>query len=180
MQSWPRQLLLCLMLPLVACASRRGPATVASRTACENPHAIVVGTGHPLTRDDLTALRDSLVRSDLLAPTDSAQPVASGVAPRLENQRDIEKLLTANYPSDLRVPGTKSVVLVALLIDADGHVARTRVAQSSGSVRLDSGAMNVVRAMSFAPALYEGCRVRAGVRLPIVFATAAGTRVSGR
>ncbi len=180
MQSWPRQLLLCLVLPLVACASRRGPASVASRTACENRHAIVVGTGQALTTDGLTALRDSLVRSDLLAPTDSAQPVASRVAPELLNRSNIERLLVANYPRELRVPGTKSVVLVGLLIDANGHVAKTRVAQSSGIVQLDSGALNVVRAMTFAPALYEGCRVRAGVKLPIVFATGADTKVSGR
>ncbi len=180
MQSWPRQLLLCLMLPLGACASRRGPASVASRTACENPHAIVVGTGQPLTRDGLTALRDSLVRSDLLAPSDSAQPVASRVAPELLNRSSVERLLVANYPRDLRVPGSKSIVLVALLIDADGHVAKTRVAQSSGEPRLDTGAVHVVQAMTFAPALYEGCRVRAGVKLPIVFATGAAARISGR
>ncbi|MBS0373209.1 MAG: TonB family protein [Proteobacteria bacterium] len=56
------------------------------------------------------------------------------------------------YPASARRLGEEGVVVVRVLVGADGHAAVVDVATSSGSPRLDSAALAAVRRWTFQPA----------------------------
>lgn len=69
--------------------------------------------------------------------------------------RDVQGALDAIervYPEQLRTQGVGGEVQLAMLIDTTGIVASTRIANTSGSVHLDSAAVEASQWFRFSPA----------------------------
>lgn len=91
------------------------------------------------------------------------------VAPALQNNADVVRALTREYPTVLRDSGIGGTVTVWFFIDENGRVLQTRVDQSSGYQQLDDAALKVADVMRFSPALNRENRVQVWVSLPITF-----------
>lgn len=74
------------------------------------------------------------------------------------------------YPLDARRAHDQGTVVLALLLAADGTVARIDIAKSSGHPRLDQAALAAVRQWRWKPTLRDGqpTQVRGTVRIPFV------------
>jgi protein TonB len=72
-----------------------------------------------------------------------------------------------NYPLQAFQEGIEGTVLVEILIDAEGRVARSRVVESVPG--LDEAALAAVREWRFIPARKEGKAVPALAHVPVSF-----------
>ncbi len=93
------------------------------------------------------------------------------VRPELKNRPEVSAALEKFYPPLLRDAGIGGTVNVWFFIDANGHVQKTLVQQSSGHDALDKAAIQVADIMRFSPALNRDKKVPVWVTLPIVFRT---------
>jgi len=75
------------------------------------------------------------------------------VPPQLLNRAEVERRLLGAYPARLRGSGIDGFLLVWAYVDEHGDVTRALIRTSSGHPAMDSAAIEVVRAMEFAPAL---------------------------
>lgn len=91
------------------------------------------------------------------------------VPPRILNADEITIALQRDYPPLLRDAGIGGTVRVYFFIDAEGQVKDVRVDKSSGHQALDEAALNVGRAMRFAPAMNKKEKVPVWVSFPITF-----------
>ncbi len=91
------------------------------------------------------------------------------VRPELLNRPQVLRALQRLYPPMLRDAGVTGDVLVWVLVDEDGKVARTQIKQSSGLPAFDEAALAVAAQMRFSPALNRDVRVKVWVALPIRF-----------
>ena len=75
------------------------------------------------------------------------------------------------YPDDIREAGIDGVVHVLFVVDTFGHVSHIKIERSSGSKKLDSEAIRLVKKMDkhFKPARMNGKPVKAYARLPLIF-----------
>jgi protein TonB len=75
------------------------------------------------------------------------------------------------YPRALWRRGVEGTVILRLVVDSTGLVPAdsARIAESSGSARLDSAALAAVPRLRFAPALRGGRAVAAAVLQPMEF-----------
>lgn len=73
------------------------------------------------------------------------------------------------YPLASRRLGESGEVRLRVEIDAEGHTRQLRVAQSSGSPRLDDAALAAVRAARFAPYTDNGVPLAVWTVVPIAF-----------
>ncbi|HEU4697735.1 MAG TPA: energy transducer TonB [Gemmatimonadales bacterium] len=75
------------------------------------------------------------------------------------------------YPRALWRRGVEGTVVLRLVVDSTGAVPAdsARVAESSGSARLDSAALAAAPRLRFAPALRQGRPVAAAVLQPVEF-----------
>jgi protein TonB len=82
-----------------------------------------------------------------------------------------------DYPPDLYEQGVEGEVRLRLYVDATGrvHPESTRVAESSGSPRLDSAAVSGAALLRFAPARRHGEPVGLAFYQPVVFRRGAGS-----
>jgi protein TonB len=71
------------------------------------------------------------------------------------------------YPQDAFIKKIEGTVVVEVLIDSTGHVARTRVIQSVPA--LDAAAIQTVNQWVFAPAVKHGRPVATIVHVPVTF-----------
>ncbi len=71
------------------------------------------------------------------------------------------------YPADAFVRKVEGVVIVEFVIDATGHVVRTRIIQSIPM--LDAAALETVRTWEFTPALKHGRPVATAAQAPVTF-----------
>jgi len=71
------------------------------------------------------------------------------------------------YPAEARARKIEGTVVVELLIDTEGRVARSRVIQSVPG--LDEAALACVQTWRFAPAVKHGQRVPTIAHAPIAF-----------
>ena len=75
------------------------------------------------------------------------------------------------YPERARRDNQQGTVLLRVLVEADGSVARVEVAQSSGFDALDRAAAETVRTRwRFVPARRDGANAASWVLVPIRFA----------
>ena len=75
------------------------------------------------------------------------------------------------YPERARRDNQQGTVLLRVLVEADGSVARVEVAQSSGFDALDRAAADTVRTRwRFVPAHRDGANAASWVLVPIRFA----------
>ena len=65
--------------------------------------------------------------------------------------------------------GERGVVLLKVMVDAQGRPERVRVIQRSGSRALDRAAMEAVQQWRFQPAVSAGQPVAGEVEIPIEF-----------
>ncbi len=73
------------------------------------------------------------------------------------------------YPWVARLRGWEGVVVLQVMVKADGRVERVGVAQSSGYALLDRAALEAVERWMFAPATRYGRSVPSEVELPVRF-----------
>lgn len=78
------------------------------------------------------------------------------------------------YPLIARRRGMEGVVLLRVLVAADGRVAEVEIAQGSGFAVLDQSALEAVRGWRFRPGSRGGRPVEARVEVPIRFSLSGG------
>jgi TonB family protein len=93
------------------------------------------------------------------------------IKPELVNRDVVRRALVQNYPTELRDRRLSGTVLLWLLIDESGDVAKAQVKESSGHHELDQAAVRVGYVMRFTPARNRDQIVRVWISLPIVFKT---------
>lgn len=76
------------------------------------------------------------------------------------------------YPKAARRRGSEGTTTLRFLIDTDGSVARSEVAQSSGDSALDESARAAVSQCKFKPAVIDGKATRAWVAVQYVWSLA--------
>jgi len=86
-------------------------------------------------------------------------------APELLNRPEIQSFLKRRYTGRLAM--SNGLVLLWLLIDAEGEVRKAMVLSSSGHDALDKAAMAAVDKMEFRPAVNQGKAVPVWVQLPV-------------
>jgi protein TonB len=91
------------------------------------------------------------------------------LAPALENQAEVARLLERNYPPLLRDAGIGGTTLVWFLIDEQGTVVKTELKKGSGYEALDEVALKVANVMRFQPARNRDQIVKVWVQIPIKF-----------
>lgn len=114
-----------------------------------------------------TPANDSLIRNalidinaDLPKPGDFVAYSQSPVA--LNAVRPV-------YPSICRTMGAEGKVILQVLVDKSGRVAKVRVLKSSGNEALDEAAMEALKASTFSPALQGDKPVAVWLSYPVVF-----------
>ncbi len=88
-----------------------------------------------------------------------------------------------SYPKDMAWQGVGGVVVLIVIIDADGRVVDQQVEKSSSSAQLDQAALDGARAWRFTPARKQGRPIASRARVPVDFAIPpeyALERVTGR
>jgi len=73
------------------------------------------------------------------------------------------------YPSICRTMGAEGRVILQVLVDKSGNVAKVRVLKSSGNEALDDAAMEALKASTFSPALQGDQPVAVWLSYPVVF-----------
>lgn len=91
------------------------------------------------------------------------------LAPRLLNGDEVARVLQRFYPPTLRDAGIGGTVHVWLFLDAEGHVVRTLVNESSGYGDMDAAALRVADRMKFSPAQNRDRPVPVWVTISITF-----------
>jgi TonB family protein len=97
------------------------------------------------------------------------------VRPELQNMRDVQRALEAEYPPLLRNAGIGGQARVWFFIDEEGQVQRTQISASSGVAELDSAALRVSRVMQFSPAFNRDQPVQVWVEIPVIFTPRVST-----
>ena len=89
--------------------------------------------------------------------------------PELLNRAEFGRTLEERYPPELKEAGIGGTVLVWILIDVEGKVARTRVIRGSGHAELDAAADAGLQVARFSPAEHEGRPVAVWIQIPLNF-----------
>jgi len=97
----------------------------------------------------------------------TATPIS--LAPEIADRRAALAAIERAYPPALKEAGIGGGVQVWMLITNRGNVARALIARSSGNAALDSAAVMAARTFQFRPAEYNGEKVCAWFRFPILF-----------
>ena len=88
----------------------------------------------------------------------------------MEKTPEIVKKVAPVYPLMAKKRGSSGKVILYLLVDIDGHVAKADVAKSSGFDDLDKAAVEAARQSIFTPAVAPGGKyVRVWVLYPVTF-----------
>ena len=103
-------------------------------------------------------------------PPPAAQPVAQIASTEIPSSEIRYRVLPdIVYPAVSRRLGEAGLVIVAVLVDADGLPRELQLVQSSGFERLDRAALAGVRRARFEPYLRHGRPSAGWVRIPIPF-----------
>jgi TonB family protein len=117
------------------------------------------------------AQRTSSDRADDTIPASAVVIDGDDMAdpPKLENRSTIVRLLSQNYPRDLRAMGRTGSVTVTMVIDPLGMPRLVRVTGTSGVQEFDDVALRVSRAMRFSRPVLNGSPVWVRARVPVMF-----------
>ncbi len=106
----------------------------------------------------------------------AAVPPAPSVAPRAEQTVTPPVFNAAylrnpppRYPPAARRNSEEGTVVLRVLVTTDGTASRTELDRSSGSMSLDSAALEAVRNWRFVPARRGAQNIEDWVRVPVVF-----------
>jgi TonB family protein len=108
--------------------------------------------------------QDSSATSNVI---DAKNPPAGFVAPRPSAERDLSM---ARYARESYLDGEEGIVGLRVVVRQDGSVADAQIVTSSGSMRLDQAAQEVVKDWRYEPATMNGAPVEASVSVEIVWA----------
>jgi TonB family protein len=153
--------------PAPAPAPATAPATAVT-TAAPSPALAPASPSPPAVREGVPVAPPSAV------PAAAAPPLRAGAAtsvPTLLNPREVESAIMSNYPPLLWDAGIRGTVVLSLLVDARGDVARMQVSRSAGRAELDEAALRVAGVMRFSPPLEQGRPAPVWVEVPVVFGT---------
>ena len=120
----------------------------------------IPGLGDDVLGDTSNMLLDEASRSRDLVMSEGAvdrppRPSAGNPAPR--------------YPARAAKDGTTGLVVLKVLIGADGVVQKAKIVESSPPGVFDDAALGAVKRWRFEPALYEGQPVKVWARQPLEF-----------
>jgi protein TonB len=101
------------------------------------------------------------------APRPAPQPVVK--RPGVRTAATITQLPQPRYPAISRRNGEQGLVVVEVLIDANGRARDTRVLQDPGHPRLVRAVLEAVRQARFRPATLDGTPIAQRVRIPYRF-----------
>lgn len=101
--------------------------------------------------------------------TDRPTFIPYDVPPKLENPREIQRLLEQLYPSQLRDAGVDGTVILWIFVDEQGVVQKTEVKESSGYEVMDEAALSTAEKMRFAPAMNRDKPTPVWLSQPITF-----------
>jgi TonB family protein len=139
--------------PVIADAAIEEDVTIAPTTFEENPI------------ENLPPPPDSDEGDLSQAPTFTPMTVA----PKLQNNREIQRALQRFYPPLLRDAGIGGTVNVWFFIDENGRVINTQVKETSGYDAFDQAALQVADLMEFSPAYNRDQKVPVWVALDVTF-----------
>lgn len=100
-----------------------------------------------------------------------AESDGSSYRPRLREPAQARRVVDRVYPPHARQSGIEGRALVKVLVDVEGRVTQVELARSTGHAVLDRAAMEGSREFVFRPAVNDGCRVEAWVRMPVTFSS---------
>lgn len=105
------------------------------------------------------------------AAAGDARPATPAAVPESPPQYDAGYLdnPAPDYPAAARRRRVEGLVLLDVMVDADGRPTTVGVAASSGAAELDRAALDAVRAWRFAPARRGSESVAGRVRVPLRF-----------
>lgn len=101
-------------------------------------------------------------------PQKIAEPVAAPVVPPRADASQLNNP-TPIYPALSRRLREEGIVLLEILVKADGSLGEIRLKKSSGSNRLDDAALRAVKNWHFLPAKRDGEAIDFWYELPIEF-----------
>lgn len=131
-------------------------------------HAILVPTPEvnitlPVEPSVTVAALDTPVRQP------PSQP-AAGTTPRTLMPADYLHAPQPRYPVAARQAHQQGMVMLLVLIDADGRPVRVQIERSSGHATLDRAAIDTVRTWLFRPVIEAGVAKSAQALVPVNFA----------
>lgn len=91
--------------------------------------------------------------------------------PTLRNAAEVQRILVAAYPAELRATGVTGEVQVAFVVTAEGETRDVRVVSASNEA-FGEPALAAVRAMRFTPGELAGRAATARVQIPVSFTLA--------
>lgn len=94
---------------------------------------------------------------------------APGEFQALEQQPELIKEVTAEYPRFAQDAGLEGTVVVWGLVDKDGNVIQTKIAKKSGTQSLDEAAEKAFMQFKFKPGIQNGRPVKCWVSKPFNF-----------
>lgn len=97
--------------------------------------------------------------------------VARDTEPRLINGEEIQRMLTKEFPEELRHAGISGSVDKFVFVDASGNVTEVRSFGPEQHIEFGQAAERVVRSMKFRPAEYDGEPVGVWIIQKIDFTT---------
>ena len=97
------------------------------------------------------------------------QPVVAAAAPRVVTDVAYIEAPQPHYPPESRRSGEEGLVVLRVLIDEIGAVARIDIERSSGHTRLDDAACQAVKRAKFRPYVENGVPRMALATIPIEF-----------
>lgn len=100
-------------------------------------------------------------------PRPANRPAGSPAGVARDAPPQVLSMTRPTYPREAHDKGIQGIVIVEILIDTEGRVARSRVIQSVPE--LDAAALAGVEAWRFKPAIRGGTPVPTTARTPIVF-----------
>jgi iron complex outermembrane receptor protein len=104
----------------------------------------------------------------LAAPVAAQAPASAGVTPPV-----VVSHVDAVYPPSALATREHADVTLLVTVDADGHVSKAEVAESSGMKDLDEAAVVAARQWTFVPAMRDGKPVASRIKIPFHFAPPA-------
>lgn len=150
-----------LPAPLAAGGASQMPAPAAS-TPQERPHLVE----EPVAAEPAAVAEPAIAAATAVPPAAASTAEPGSDSPPL---RIAEQSPPPAYPASALRKGERGVVLLKVMVDAQGRPERVRVIQRSGSRALDRAAVEAVQQWRFQPAVSAGQPVAGEVEIPIEF-----------
>jgi protein TonB len=143
------------------------PPVETSRPRAENP-VLALPEKRPAAEPAHTVRVVKAAESRAAPPEPKAEAVAAAPAPAVAAAAYLRNP-PPRYPLAARRAGDQGTVTLKVLVSREGMAARVDVEKTSGSIHLDSAALETVKTWRFAPARRGAEPIESWVLVPIVF-----------